>query len=152
MMPLTMTLCGGCWQLKRQFDALIANTNGPNSWMKLVMVFGTGKCASPPRNVTALAALVLTRFATTQILTLQRPPSLCPSMSSPRNTLLPARTSKKSNDNTKPSAISPYNDCLAEAEQEAKDADDPNAAQKATKAIEVIIQSEHQQETYDCIK
>jgi hypothetical protein len=43
-------------------------------------------------------------------------------------------------------------DRLAEAEQEAKDSDDPDAAQKAAKAIEAIIQSEHRQEIYDCIK
>jgi hypothetical protein len=43
-------------------------------------------------------------------------------------------------------------DRLAEAEQEAKDSEDPNAAQKAAKAIEAIIRSEHRQDTYDRIK
>jgi hypothetical protein len=43
-------------------------------------------------------------------------------------------------------------DRLDEATLEAKDSDDPEAAQKAAKAIEAIICSEHCQETYDRIK
>jgi hypothetical protein len=43
-------------------------------------------------------------------------------------------------------------DRLAEAEKEDQVSDDPDAAQKAAKAIEAIIRSEHRQESYDLIK
>jgi hypothetical protein len=43
-------------------------------------------------------------------------------------------------------------DCLAEAALEVQDSDDPEAAQKTSKAIEAIICSEHRQESYDRIK